>query len=197
VPLSAAVCPLVRVLEQVPEFRGRHGRRHPLPAILALAVAATLCGYKSYGAMAEWGRSYGAPLTRALGFTQQTTPCAATLHAVFRGLDVGLLETLVGAWAEQVLAALPAPAGTLEGMALDGKTLRGRRKQGAVATHLLAALSLRLGLTLGEQAVSEQTNEIPIAQTLLAQLVLAGRVFTMDALLTQTAATIVAGGGST
>ena len=33
--------------------------------------------------MAEWGRNYGAHLTRALGFTRQP-PCAAMLHTALR-----------------------------------------------------------------------------------------------------------------
>lgn len=65
-------------------------------------------------------------------------------------------------------------------------TLRGSRKRGAVDTHLLSAVSQRLGVVLGQVAVADKTNEIPTAPELLAQLVLTGRVVTVDALLTQT-----------
>ena len=34
--------------------RRRQGRRHPLPTVLAIATAATLCGMRGYKAMAEW-----------------------------------------------------------------------------------------------------------------------------------------------
>ncbi len=44
-------------------------------------------------------------------------------------------------------------------MAIDGKTLRGSRKQGAPAAHLLSVLSHRLGLTLWPQAVADKTND--------------------------------------
>jgi predicted transposase YbfD/YdcC len=76
-------------------------------------------------------------------------------------------------------------------------TLRGSRKRGAVDTHLLSAVSQRLGVVLGQVAVADKTNEIPTAPELLAQLVLTGRVVTVDALLTQTALaeTILAQGG--
>ena len=195
--METKVRPLIEVLREVPEMRGRHGRRHPLEAILALACAAMLCGYRSYSAMAEWGRTYDADLMAALGFTHQPTPCAATLFHVFRRLDRADLEARLGAWAETVLQATASAGTELEAVAIDGKTLRGSRKQGAAAAHLLSAVSHRLGLTLGQVAVSDKTNEIPLAPTLLAGLLLAGRVFTMDALLTQRAIaqTIVAGGG--
>lgn len=82
-------------------------------------------------------------------------------------------------------------------MAVDGKTLRGSKKQGAPGTHLLSVLSHRLGLTLTQQAVDAKTNEIGAIQTVLEQIVLKGRVLTMDALLTQrqVARTIVDKGG--
>lgn len=196
------VRPLIEVLREIPDVRGRHGRRHPLEAILALTCAAMLCGYRSYSAIAEWGRSYDPALMTALGFTHQPTPCAAPLFQVLRRLDRDLLEARLGAWAEAVLAATAPPATAeppppLAGIAIDGKTLRGSRKQGAPGAHLLSAVSHRVGLTLGQVAVDEKTNEIPLAPTLLASLVLKGRVVTMDALLTQreVARAVLAGGG--
>ena len=67
----AQECPsLVEVLATVEDPRCARGKRHPLAAILALAVAATLCGAQGYGAIAEWGRDHGASLARALGFTR-------------------------------------------------------------------------------------------------------------------------------
>jgi predicted transposase YbfD/YdcC len=189
--------PLLEVLAEIPDFRAAQGQRHPLSAILALGCCAALCGYRSYSAMAEWGRNYGARLVQALGFTRAQTPCAATLHTVFRQLEVTEFEARLGAWAESWLGAEAGPDTRVEGVAVDGKTLRGSRKQGAAGTHLLSALSHRLGVTLGQQAVEAKTNEIPQAEELLTALVIAGRVFTMDALLTQKelAQQIVDGGG--
>jgi hypothetical protein len=188
--------PLIEVLGAIPDPRSRQGRRHPLPALLALACTAMLCGYQSYGAIAEWTRNYGRPWARALGLTPATPPCAATLHAVFRALDREQVEAVLGGWAEAVLQTTPGEGG-LEAVALDGKTLRGARQRGVPGAHLLSAVSQRLGLTLGQAAVDHKTNEIPLTQTILAGLVLDGRVFTRDARLTPraVAATIGAGRG--
>jgi len=193
-------CPaLIEVLATVPDYRRPQGTRHPLRAILGLAVAATLCGYRSYAAMAQWGRLYGEDLAGALGFTRPQTPSVGTFHAVFRHLDHEAFEAALTRWVEQCLAALPPGKGKLEPMALDGKSLRGSRKQGAINVHLLSVLSQRLGLTLAQQAVDDKTNEIPAAQALLGGLVLEGRVLTMDALLCQReiARTIREKGGTT
>ena len=177
--------PLIEVLAEIPDVRKARGKRHPLPAILALVSVAMLCGYRSYGAAAQWARIYPSDLVRALGLRHPTPPCAATLHTVLRRVDRVLFEAKLGAWAEEVLASLPPDPSEDEGVALDGKELRGSRRQGARNVHLLSALSHRLGLTLGQQAVEDKTNEITVAVPLLRGLIVEGRIFTMDALLTQ------------
>lgn len=188
--------PLIEVLAEIPDFRSNRGKRQALGAILALACSAMLCGARSYTAIAEWGRNYGVRLMQALGFTRQP-PCAATLHTVLRRVDREAVEAKLGAWAEGLLSGTPAPQDIEEGIAVDGKTLRGSQKQGAPGAHLLSAVAHRLGVTLAQQAVVDTTNEIPATLDLLRQLVLTGRVVTMDALLTQRAIArqIVAAGG--
>jgi len=143
--------------------------------------------------MADWGRNYGQALAQALGFSHPKTPCAATLHTVFRQLDVALFESKLQHWAERVLSAYPCRQDHDEAIAIDGKTLRGSQKQGAPGTHLLSALSHRLGVTLAQQAVDDKTNEMFAIEDLLDVLVLKGRVVTVDALHTQrfTAQTIL------
>lgn len=190
--------PLIDVLAEVSDFRRPRGRRHALPAILALVCVAVLCGYRSYSAIAQWARVYPRELVVALGLTHSTSPCAATLSTILRHLDREQIEAKLGAWAESVLVALPPGPTEDEALALDGKTLRGSQHQGALDVHLLSALSHRLGLTLGQQAVGDKTNEISHVLPLLQNLVLEGRIFTMDALLTQRpiAQTIVQGGAN-
>lgn len=197
--MSATCRPLIEVLAEVQDPRKPRGKRHPATAMLALAVVATLCGAKGYGAIAEWGRNYGGPLARALGFTRRKTPCAATFYHLLRRLDRQALEQALATWAERVLSASPPMEGEREKLAIDGKTLRGSLQQGALDVHLLSVLSQRLGLTLRQQAVSEKTNEIGAIQEVLAALVLEGRVVTLDAMLCQRAVaeTIVGKGGTT
>src|SRR5256714_6466783 len=170
---------LIELFSAIPDFRQARGTRPPLPAILALAAAAMLCGYRSYSAIAEWGRNYGQALAAALGFTSGKTPCAATLHTIFRHLDKPAFEDHLGRWAEDVLGA--TATAELEAEAIDGKSLRGSQKQGAIGAHLLSAVSHRLGPTPGQKGVPEKTNEIGAANELLAGLIFNGRGITIDA----------------
>ena len=72
----------------------------------------------------------------------------------------------MGVWADSIVAHTPAtPEAPETAMAVDGKTLRGSKKQGAPGPHLLSVLAHRLGLTLTQQAVAAKTNEIKEVET--------------------------------
>ena len=83
---------LLQALAAVPDPRAARGRRHPLAAILTLAVAAMLADARSLYAIAQWGRLQSAETVRALGFTRAQTPTVSTLHEVFKMLDVEAFE---------------------------------------------------------------------------------------------------------
>ena len=175
---------LLDILAEVPDFRNNRGKRHPLSAILALAVIAMMSGCRSYAAIAHWGRTYHKDLAKALGFTHTKTPCAATLHYVFKDIDATALENALTQWAIGILEHLPTETQT-QAIAIDGKTLCGSNKQGATLTHLLSVVSHQLGITLTQQPVAAKTNEIPVALQILQALDISGKIVTTDALLTQ------------
>ena len=192
------VRPLSEYLAEVPDPRKARGKRHPLGPILCLACVGLLSGGASVLAIAEWGRAQREEVVRRLGFTRPRTPSGATLHRIFRDLDAVAFERVVGRWAAAVLDVLGARA-ALPALAIDGKTVRGSRTDALPAQHLLSAVSHHLGVVVAQRAVGEKTNEIGGLAELLADLVLTGRVVTVDALLTQRTAAqaIVAKGGTT
>lgn len=187
---------LVDIFADVADWRQSRGKRHHLKSILALAAAAMLCGYKSYSAISEWGRNYGQEFILALGFTH-STPCASTLHTIFRHIDVEDFQSKLSKWIEDCDSTHPDSCQQLQAIAIDGKTLRGSRKQGAEDAHLLSAFSPITGETLAQVAVGDKTNEIPKAKEMLEGMNLEGKLITMDALLTQRgiATVILSGGG--
>ena len=82
---------LLEIFATLPDPRSRHGRRHPLPAVLGLVVFALLLGRKSLEAIAQLGRDAGPPLAHALGFRCGQTPAKSTLSRLLRALDVAAL----------------------------------------------------------------------------------------------------------
>ncbi len=111
------------MLAEVPDLRKPRGKRHPLSAILGLAVVAMLCGYRSYSAIAQWGRTYPPQLAVALGFTHPKTPCASTFHYCFKTIDTVALEKTLSEWAAGVLEDLPDEVDKAA-VAMDGKTFQ-------------------------------------------------------------------------
>src|SRR5947209_12180822 len=144
-------------LADVPDFRQARGRRYDLLPVLLLCCVAVMCGARSQSAIADWGANYGARWLSRLGIRRQRGPSQPTLHRIFKGLDSARLEQCVAAWAEQVIAASAAPAGALEGLALDGKRLRGSARQGAAESHLVSALSHRPGVVLAQLGVADKS----------------------------------------
>ncbi len=190
---------LAAALAKVPDPRRPHGWRPayaplPLVAVLQLVVAATLCGARSLYAIAQWGQDRledDPALLVSLGLPAGRRPCVATLHRLFKALDVTAFETALGTWLSQTGVA-PTDA-----LAVDGKTLRGIHGEAIPGVHLVAAYAHQAGAVLRQVQTGGKGQELAAAQQVLRQVPLAGRLVTTEALLTQreVARQIVAGGG--
>lgn len=180
---------LLSFLATVPDPRSRHGRRHPLTAILGLVCCAIMCGAKSYAAIAQWGHDQDLALIHRLGFTRKP-PKLGGIRKVLIALDPRAFEGALTRWAESLLGAVPsAEPAAPEAFALDGKTARGSFDGLEKAVHLLSLVAHRSGLTLAQTPVAQggadKTNEHKTALRLLAGIALEGRLITGDAIFCQ------------
>jgi hypothetical protein len=201
VPTGPAAPPgsLAAALATVPDPRRPYGWRPehapiPLVALLQVTVAATLCGARSLYAIAQWAeeRRQDAPaLLEALGVPPGRRPCVATLHRVFKVLDVAAFEAALGQWLAHTGVAPTDP------VAVDGKTLRGIHGEAIPGVHLVAVYAHAAGAVVAQVCSAGKGQELAAAKGVLAQVPLAGRLVTTDALLTQRdlAQQIVAEGG--
>lgn len=176
--MDAAVS-LIELLESLDDPRAARGKRHPLSALLALAVVALLAGQLGYEAIVQYGKERGWPFLQALGFTRRRGLCKATYSRVFRRIDVVAFEAAVAAW----IGARIGP-GDARHLALDGKSLRGSREGDTPAAHLVAAYAPDVEAVVGQIRVDATTNEHEAALELLGVLPLRGRVVTADAMFT-------------
>ena len=171
---------LLDVLAEIPDPRHRRGIRHPLSAILGLAVLAMLSGCKSYQAIAQFGRDKGFALAHALGFRRGKTPTKATYSILFRRLDVIAFEAALARWIASRLSDEEMAV-----LALDGKTLRGSRDGVVPGQHLVAAYAVGAAAVLAQVRVDAKTNEHKAALQLLGILPVRGRIVTGDAIFCQ------------
>src|SRR5690349_9191177 len=100
---------LMELLEGLQDPRHARGRRHPLAALLSLAVVAMLAGMTSYEAIVQYGKERGWEFLRLLGFTTRWGLCKATYSRVFRRIDVAEFEARVGRWIRGQLGPDDAP----------------------------------------------------------------------------------------
>lgn len=191
-PVSVSPTSLAAAFTQVPDPRRAASVVYPLPAILALAVAAILANHLSVLAIAEWGARQDATMREALGFPTARTPCQSTLQRLFRHLDGhALAVTLTACFRPSAMPATTDPAP--QGVAIDGKAQRGRLRfaDATGPVHALSAVCHEAGIVLAHEPIAAGTDkaeaELTVAPTLLARIAWSGRVLTGDALFCQRA----------
>lgn len=182
---------LLEVLAAVPDPRQRRGRRHSLAAVLALGLAATLAGARSFAAIAHWATD--APTSVLAGLGARTAPSEPTIRRLFSTIDGDGLDRAIGAWMWLRTSMI---AGRRV-IAFDGKALRGARDDTGNLPFLLAGLCQLTGTILAQIGVGAKSSEVPGLRKLLATLDIADAVVTADAAhcCRETAETITTAGG--
>ena len=152
-----------------------------------LAAAAVLAGARSVAAIAEWAADAPQPVRAALGTRRDprtghwvwAVPSETTIRRTLARLDAEALAAAIGAW----LADRDRPDRRRRAVAVDGKTLRGAKRDGR-QVHLLAAMDHTTRAVLAQRQVDGAPGEVPGLRPLLADLDLADVVVTADALQT-------------
>lgn len=165
-------------LTVVADPRKKRGVRHRFTTIIAIAMAATIAGARSYVAIAQWAADDGAAQLLEHGIGVDGVPSESAIRRTLQRIAVDQLESVIGAW-------MWLRTTMIDGrrvIAFDGKTLRGARSKSGELTHLLAGLCQRSGVVVGQVEVGAKTNEIPTLRALLATLDITGAVITADAM---------------
>jgi len=108
---------LLTLLRSVPDPRDPRGVRHPLPAILAVGLAAVLAGARSFIAIGEWVGHQSAQSLALLG-VGGAGPEESTIRRAFTRVDADVLDQVLGAfmWTRSFVS------GGRRVIAIDGKT---------------------------------------------------------------------------
>ena len=121
----------------IPDPRRPQGRRHPLPAVLAIATAAVLCGARGYKAISEWAEDLGQKARARFRCRYRNgryeVPSRTRIRDVLIRVDPVLLDRALQGWNAQYAA-------TDEGLAVDGKTMCNAIDEAGRQTHILSAV---------------------------------------------------------
>lgn len=176
---------LLEVLHTVPDPRDPRGIRYPLAPLLGAATLATAAGMRGATAFATWSRTASQGVFNELGIRFRR-PSEKTFRSLLARLDPADLDRRIGAWFATIATAGTEPNHPLV-VAADGKTLRSALRRGATDTHLVSVFTHDTELVIGQLAVTEKTNEIPIVRKLFKQMPRRRMLITLDAMHTQTA----------
>jgi hypothetical protein len=172
---------LRKKLEAVPDHRKKCW--YPLSSVLAMVIAAVLCGKTNAKEIYRWIAQLSRDVVKSLGCRQAPSYCM--IWRTISLTDQAALTQALGSWLAEQTERLYVDR-NLRLLSLDGKTLRTASKAAGVDLHVLSIIDTVAKVFLDQQLVGEKTNEIPVAQELLSKMELdAKTVITADALHTQ------------
>jgi predicted transposase YbfD/YdcC len=190
---------VVRHFEDLEDPRCSINRKHPLVSVVVIAVMAVLAGAGGPTAIARW-----AALKEEFLVTALDLPAGVPGKDVFRRVLMAVrpeaFRTCFVSWLESLRAEAAAATGVEQPIfAVDGKTARRShdRQNGLGALHSVTVWASEFGLSLGQVACAEKSNEITAIPEVLRLVDIKGAIITIDAMGTQKAiaAQIIDGGG--
>jgi predicted transposase YbfD/YdcC len=178
--------------------RSAINQRHPLVSVLVIALLAVLAGASGPTAIARWAALKEEFLLGVLDLPNGI-PRKDVFRRVLMALKPAAFQACFTNWVQSLRTEAIAATGVEQPvLALDGKTARRShdRQSGLGALHSVSAWASELGLSLGQVACGEKSNEITAIPELLRLLDINGAIITIDAMGTQKAiaAQVIAGG---
>jgi predicted transposase YbfD/YdcC len=189
---------VVGYFDDLEDPRARVNLKHPLVSVVVIAMMAVLAGAGGPTAIAKWAALKQDLLLRVLPLPNGI-PRKDVFRRVLSLLRPQAFQTCFVKWLES-LRALATEATAVEQpiLSVDGKTSRRshNRAKGLGALHCVSVWASEFGLSLGQVACAEKSNEITAIPELLRLVDIQGTIITIDAMGTQKAiaAQIVASG---
>jgi predicted transposase YbfD/YdcC len=180
---------VIRHFEELDDPRSDVNLKHPLASVLVISIMAVLAGAGGPTAIAKWAM-IKADLLLGLLPLPHGIPQKDVYRRVLSTLKPEAFQVCFFDWLATLQSKAAAETGVEQPIiAIDGKTLRRshNRKKGLGALHSVSAWASDFGLTLGQVATDEKSNEITAIPELLRLVNFEGAIITIDAMGAQTA----------
>ena len=180
---------IARHFEDLQDPRCSINRRHPLTGVVVIAIMAILAGASGPSAIAQWAKAKQAFLCQGL-LLPRGVPGKDVFRIVLTMLNPRVFQACFAEWLHALrLGAMDKADLQQPVFAVDGKTCRRShdRGKGLGALHTVSLWASELGLSLGQVACGEKSNEITAIPELLRLIDLRGAIITIDAMGTQKA----------
>ena len=164
-------------------------RQHPLASVVVIALMAVLAGAGGPTAIARWAKTKREFLGNVLPLPAGI-PGKDVFRRVLMLLKPEMFQACFCNWLQALRAKVAATSDADRPVfAVDGKTARRShdRSNGLGALHAVSIWASDFGLTLGQVACAEKSNEITAIPELLRLVDIKGAIITIDAMGTQKA----------
>jgi predicted transposase YbfD/YdcC len=180
---------VVGYFDELEDPRSNINQKHPLVSVVVVAMMAVLAGAGGPTAIAKWAKLKSEFLVKVLKLPNGI-PRKDVFRRVLSLLKPAAFQRCFASWL-QALRDNAAEAGDVDKpmFAVDGKTARRShdRKNGLGALHAVSVWASEFGLSLGQVACAEKSNEITAIPELLRLVDIKGTIITIDAMGTQKA----------
>src|SRR5271169_6279695 len=180
---------VVGYFDALEEPRSTINLKHPLVSVVVIAMMAVLAGAGGPTAIAKWAACKEEYLLGVLSLPNGI-PRKDVFRRVLSSLQPGAFQACFATWLQSLRARAAAASGVAKPVfAVDGKTSRRShdRSKGLGALHAVSVWASEFGLSLGQVACAEKSNEITAIPELLALVDIQGTIITIDAMGTQKA----------
>jgi predicted transposase YbfD/YdcC len=180
---------IIPYFHELEDPRSRVNRQHPLVSVVVIALMAVLAGASGPTSIAKWAAIKEEFLSSVLDLPSGI-PRKDVFRRVLMALQPGAFQACFANWLTSLRATAAAAASVEQPiLAVDGKTARRShdRKNGLGALHSVSVWASEFGLSLGQVACAEKSNEITAIPELLRLVDIKGAIITIDAMGTQKA----------
>lgn len=173
---------IISILRIIKDPRREHLREHSFECIFYIAMAAVIGGAESWYEVADFGKMHESFFrSRIKDF--KCVPSHDTFNRVFSLLSPSELEKGFRTWIREI-------CGKYRGLvSIDGKEICGAREEKSDGSfeslRIVSAWASSNGVSLGQEKVSDKSNEIKAIPLLIKALDLEGCIITIDAIACQ------------
>jgi len=153
---------IIRHFEELEDPRSTVNLQHPLLSVVVIALMAVLAGANGPTAIAKWAALKQEFLVKALSLSHGI-PRKDVFRRVLMALRPAAFQACFAHWLKSLRDAAATATGVDQPvLAVDGKTARRShdRKNGLGALHSVSVWASDFGLSLGQLACAEKSNEI-------------------------------------
>lgn len=180
---------VVGYFDELEDPRSEINLKHPFVSVVVIALMAVLAGASGPTSIAEWAKCKEPFLLNLLELPHGV-PAKDVFRRVLSALNPQAFQASFVAWLDS-LRDLAATNAEIDQpiFAVDGKTARRShdRKKGLGALHSVSVWASEYGLSLGQVACDDKSNEITAIPELLRMIDIKGAIITIDAMGTQKA----------